>query len=328
MKPTLFLLCLLLCACTPRSDKKEFWIYTSLYKNTVADVDGKLRARFPGVEFKFFQAGSEEVAAKVGAEELAGGTRADLLIFSDRFWFEEMARLGRFRKLPATAASQVPAAMKHPEGLYSAVSFPIMVLIYNSDAVPTTDAPKSFREMGEPRWKKKFTTGSPLASGTNFTTVAFLQKSYGWEYFRQLRANEVIAEGGNSSVIRRVQTKERPVGWVLLENALPARAKDPRLEIVYPTDGPVVQNNVLAILDKPEAKTAEDVAAWFFGAEGQAAMRESFMYPAIAGEAAPPGAKPLSEVLATAPAWTPALVEEFMKGRDGIKEQFMEIVLQ
>ncbi|RYZ91586.1 MAG: hypothetical protein EOP06_06640, partial [Proteobacteria bacterium] len=67
-------------ACTKKNAKPEFWIYTSTYKNVVADIEPKLKAQFPEVEFKFFQAGSEEVAAKVGAEELAGGTRADIVI--------------------------------------------------------------------------------------------------------------------------------------------------------------------------------------------------------------------------------------------------------
>ena len=317
----------LLGSCTRKPEKPQIWIYTSIYKNVVSDIEPQLKAKFPQADIKFFQAGSEEVASKVGAEELAGGSRADLLIFSDRFWFEEMAKLGRLHKYRPPAAATVPETLRNPDGFYAAVSIPVMVLVYNSDSVPENEAPKTFKEMADPKWKNKFTTGSPLASGTNFTTVAFLQKKYGWDWFKSLRANETISEGGNSSVIRRVQTKERPVGWVLLENALPIHKKDPRIKIVYPEDGAVIQSNALAILKKPSRELAEQVADWFYSDAGQAAIVKGMMYAATAGRAAPEGAIPFTDIMAKAPKWDQPTVEEFMKSRDSIKEQFTDIML-
>lgn len=324
-----FLLGLSLFSCTKKSDRPQIWIYTSTYKTVVADVEPKLRLKFPEADFHFFQAGSEEVAAKVGAEELAGGTQADILIFSDRFWFEEMAKLGRFHKYRPPAADGVEPTMRNPDGFYTSVSYPLMVMVYNSDAVPADKVPKTFKEMAKPEWKGKFTTGSPLASGTNFTTVAFLQKAYGWDWFRSLRANDTISEGGNSSVIRRVQTKERPVGWVLLESIVSAQAKDDRIKIIYPEDGAVLQTNVLAIVKKKEPHTlAEKVTDWFFSDEGQAAMLKGSMYSVLPGKPPPAGAKPLAEILKTARKWDQKTVEEFMNQRESIKEEFMSIMLQ
>lgn len=318
-----------LSGCTKKSDRPQIWIYTSVYKTVVADLEPKLKAKFPEVDFHFFQAGSEEVAAKVGAEELAGGTRADILIFSDRFWFEEMAKLGRLHKYAPPSASSVEPTMKNPDGYYAAVSYPVMVMVYNSGAIAPEKAPKTFKEMANPEWKGKFTTGSPLASGTNFTTVAFLQKAYGWDWFRSLRANDTISEGGNSSVMRRVQTKERPVGWVLLENIIPAQEKDERIKVIYPEDGAIVQTNILAITKKKEPRQlVEKVADWFFGDEGQDAMIKGHMYATVPGKPPPKGARPLPEIMKSARKWDQATVEEFMNRRESIKEDFMSIMLQ
>lgn len=316
-------------ACTKKSDRPEIWIYTSVYKQVVADLEPKLHAKFPEADFKFFQAGSEEVASKIGAEELAGGTRADLMIFSDRFWFEEMAKLGRLHKYRPPQSKDVLPQLKNPDGFYSAVSIPVMVMIYNSDAIKAEDAPKTFKEMALPKWKNKFTTGSPLASGTNFTTVAFLQKEYGWDYFKALRANDTISEGGNSSVIRRVQTKERPVGWVLLESALATQEKDARIKVIYPEDGAIIQSNNLAISKKKDSRElAEKVADWFFSADGQAAMIKGRMYPAVPSYGAVAGGKPIDEIYSKAPKWDQATVELFMKSRESIKENFTDIMMQ
>lgn len=306
----------------------ELWIYTSTYKDTIADVEPRLKQKFPEIDFHFYQAGSEEITAKVNAEILAGGTKADIFIFSDRFWFEEAAELGKLHKYQPKNSEKVDITFRHPDGYYVSVSHPLMVMIYNSEVYDRTTAPKTFKEMQNPEWKNKFATGSPLASGTNFTTVAFLQKMYGWDYFKKLRQNNTISEGGNSSVIRRVQTQERPVGWVLLENVLRLKP-DSKIETIYPEDGAIIQSNVLAIAKKDKSRTnAEKVADWFFSEEGQEAMVRSYMYSVFPDFHPPQGAKDFKEILKTAPKWTPELLKEIMEKREEIKEEFTHIMFQ
>ncbi len=328
MQKTLFLLLFLILGCK-ETNPNEIWIYTSMYKDTVTDLESKFKSQFPEMDIRFYQAGSEEIAAKVNAEMLAGGTKADIFIFSDRFWFEEAAELGKLHQYRPKGSESVDPLFKHPNGYYTSVSHPLMVMVYNSDDYTEATAPKTFKEMSDPKWKDKFATGSPLSSGTNFSTVAFLQKIYGWEYFKGLRANNTISEGGNSSVVRRVQTKERPVGWVLLENVLRLKA-DSKIKTIYPEDGAIVQSNVFAIAkkEKKSPANAEKVADWYFSKDGQEAMTRSFMYSALPDFPAPKGAKELKEVLKTAPKWTPELLKEIMEKREEIKEEFTHIMFQ
>lgn len=309
------------------ADKPEVWVYTSLYKDTIADLEPKLAVAFPDVKFNFFQAGSEEVAAKVNAEEMAGGTKADIMIFSDRFFYEEMVAKGKLHPYQSKAAETVPTSMKNSGGHYATVSVPVMVLIYNNESIPDKEAPKTFKEMAEPRWKGKFSTGSPLSSGTNFTTVAFLTEAYGWDFIKDLRKNDTISEGGNSAVIRRVQSKERPVGWVLLENALRVVDSDKRIKIVFPADGAILQANSIGIIKKTTSRVpAEKFVDWMYGKDGQAAMIKSFMYSPLPGFDAPKGAPPFSEILQKSKPWTPEFIAKTLKDRESIKEQFAKIM--
>src|SRR5689334_9140587 len=102
------LLIVVLTSCTAKTQRETIWIYTSLFKDTVADIQPKLEAAFPGVEFKFYQAGSEEVAAKVQAESLAGQIQADILISSDRFWYEDLGRQGKLQPYAPINSDKVP----------------------------------------------------------------------------------------------------------------------------------------------------------------------------------------------------------------------------
>ena len=314
-------------SCTKKDEKTKVWIYTSLYKDTIADIQPKLTAAFPDVDVQFYQAGSEEVAAKVQAENLAGKIQADILISSDRFWYEDMASQAKLTAYKPANSEKVEEFFKHPDAFYSALSFPVMVIAYNTEAVAEKEAPKSFKELADAKWKDKVSTGSPLASGTNFTTVAFLAKKYGWDYFTGLRKNNVISEGGNSGVVRRLQSKERPVGVVLLENILRLTETDKRIKWIIPSDGAVIQTNVLAIVKKEgDQEKTKKIADWMFGAEGQAAMARSFMYPAVSGNAAPVGAPAFAEVEKTALPWTREFIAETMKTREEIKDKFAKII--
>lgn len=321
-------LALAVAGCTKKDEKTKVWVYTSLYKDTIADIQPKLTALFPDIDVQFYQAGSEEVAAKVQAEALAGKIQADVLISSDRFWYEDLAAKGTLLSYKPAQTEKVADFFKHPEGFYSTVSFPVMVIAYNSEAVKEADAPKTFKELAEAKWKDKVSAGSPLASGTNFTTVAFLAKKYGWDYFSALRKNNLIAEGGNSGVVRRLQSKERPVGIVLMENILRLTTTDARIKFVIPNDGVVIQSNVLAIVKKEGTvnEAAKKIADWMFSSEGQQAMARSFMYPAVAGEKAPEGAPEFAKLQATAQVWSRDFIGETLKSRDQIKDQFAKII--
>lgn len=65
-------------------------------------------------------------------------------------------------------------------------------------------------------------------------------------------AGTIPCPRGNSAVLRRIQSKERPVGWVLLENLLRLQKKDPRIKTIFPEDGVVIQANIMAITKKRE----------------------------------------------------------------------------
>lgn len=202
-----------------------------------------------------------------------------------------------------------------------------MVIAYNSEVIPEKDAPKSFKELAEPKWKEKVSIASPLASGTSFTTVAFLEKQYGWDYFKNLRKNNFIAEGGNSGVIRRLQSKERAVGIVLLENVLRLVKSDPRVKYVIPSDGAIIHANVLGIVKKDsDPALAKKIAEWLFAKDGQEAMAKAYMYPSVSDYKGPADAPAFSEFSKKAPHWTREFITETMKSREAIKDQFSKIV--
>lgn len=312
-------------ACTR---KKQVWVYTSIYKEVIAEMDPLLKRQFPDLDVQWFQSGSENVAAKVNAELAGGKSRADLLMTSDPFWYRELKESGKFLNYASPAASAVPVALKDSDGAFVTVRMPVMVIGYNSDVITAADAPKSWKELGLPKWKNKVSMGSPLESGTTFTAIAMLTKTFGWDILSELRKQEIVSAGGNNSVITRIETRERPVGIVLLENILKAQSKGSPVRVIYPNDGVIPVPSPIALLkESSNPEGAKKVYDWFFSKEAQDAMLKSGMYSPVLPKSAPPRAKPWSELEAHSMPWSPQVLDDLYSRREQIKAKFSEIVL-
>ena len=204
-----------------------------------------------------------------------------------------------------------------------------MVLCYNSDSVEKSLIPDTFKALSHPKYNNLFSTGSPLASGTNFTTMAMLQYNYGWNYFKKLKKNKTIAQGGNSSVLRRIQSSERPIGWVLMENVLRFQKKDPRLKIIYPKDGVVTNNNVLALTKKEKQHPKlKEFVRFMFSKKGQELMTDSYMYSPLKEINAPKGAPSLEFILKNSFSWSREFISQTTVDRLDLKEEYSSIMFQ
>jgi len=253
--------------------KKEIWVYTSIYENVIDQLNPILKRELPDIEVKWFAAGSEKVLAKVNAEIAADQLKADLIMTSDPFWYEKLARDGLLLAYDSPAIKGISPDFKNRDNLWVTVRIPVMVISYNKDVITDNNAPKSFKELADPKWKGKVALGSPLESGTNFTAVANLSKKYGWDYFKELRKNDTFSSGGNSTVRQKMESKEYPIGVILLENILQAQKGGSPIRAVYPVDGAVLVPSPIAIFKRTkEPEAAKKFYDFMFSQAGQYAI--------------------------------------------------------
>lgn len=268
----------------------EVWIYTSMYEEVLAKLRPKWEAALPDIHIEVYQAGSEKVAQRYEAELAAGGSRACLLATSDPAWYRDLEKRGELLPFLPPEVLRMDRRFVDPKGEWVAMRVSLMVL-----AGPDGDAPARFSEMTDPKWKDKLSTPDPLASGTSFTTWTSLEAAYGQDFVKGAKANGIIAAGGNSSVLTRMESGERPAGFILLENLLlkPGTPIRPR----FPEDGAVAIPGPLAITKGcPSPYAAERVYRWLFGPDAQEEIRKGGMHSPLPDVAPPDGAPPLSQI--------------------------------
>lgn len=182
---------------------------------------------------------------------------------------------------------------KDEKGAWSSVRISNMIIAYNSDKLSPEEAPKSWKDLTDPKWKGKIAMPNPMLSGTAFVAVGALADKYGWEYFDQLKANGMRVEEGNSAIQNKLLTGEYAAAMILEENILKlAATKNEPLKVVYPEDGVVIIPSPIAIFNTTKNPDgAKAMVDWWLSKEGQQAVVEGWMH-SVRGDVHPPKGAP------------------------------------
>ena len=68
--------------------------------------------------------------------------------------------------VPEDVERHIPPEHRDPDGFYATVRSSLCVIAYNTDMVKREEAPKSFADLLDPKWKGKIVKAHPSYSGT------------------------------------------------------------------------------------------------------------------------------------------------------------------
>ncbi len=308
----------------PATPRGKVMIYTSMYRQVIDALRPLLASRLPEVEVEWLQAGSEKIATRLDAELAAGAPGADLVLTSDPLWYLRLAEEGRLSPFAAIPALSLPRTLLDPAGRFVTARLSTMVLAYDTRALTREAAPPSFAALLEPRFRGRLTMADPLGSGTAFTTLLLLAHVHGLELIDGLRGQNIVAAGGNTAAINRLETGEHAVAIALLENVLEAQRRGAPIDFVIPAEGAVPIPGPLALLrGGPNPGAAKAVYALLLTPEAQGAIVAAGMHSPLEALPPPPGAPPLSALLESPHRPTPARLAAAAAKRDEVKRRFL-----
>lgn len=276
-------------------------VYTSMYPDIVDNMCKPSVAKaFPKMKVSWFQGGTENIMTKMNGEIRAKRISTDLLMVADPSYYLTLQKQGLLLPYKAKDFDKV-ILDKDPQGAWYSVRVCNMIIAFNKDKLDPKDAPKSWTDLLDPKWKGKIAMPNPLLSGTAYVAVGALAQKYGWEYFDKLAANGMKVEQGNSAIQNKLLTGEYAAAMILEENILKLSvAKKEPLAVSYPTDGTIMIPSPIAIMKttkNPEG--AKALMDWWLGKEGQQAVVKGWMHPVRGDVEAPLGSIPTSKIAAT-----------------------------
>jgi len=253
-----------------KKEGKVVW-YTSLAIPSSTAIAHAFRTKYAGVDVEVHRTGSQRVLQRVMQEAGAGIKNADVIHTSDAGHFVLFKDKGMLMKYIPKGAEIFPAGFKDKDGFYFGMRATLSVIAYNPKSVAEKDAPKTWKDLLNPKWKGKMVSAHPGYSGIIMTHVLALVNLYGWEYFRELAKNGLHMVQSANDPAGVVASGERPVGANGAEYFYYKTQKQGNpIKIIYPNEGiPLVVSPVAIAKDAPHPNAAKLFSEYIFTKESQ-----------------------------------------------------------
>src|SRR6266852_2237514 len=194
--------------------KKEGQViyYTSTDLPVAEKIAKAFEAKYSGIAVRVERTGAERVFQRIGQEYSSNIHAVDVVNSSDAAHFIVWKRDGILAPyVPEDVALHYPAEHKDPDGLFASWRVWLSVIGYNTGLVKPEEAPKSFADLLDPKWKGKIVKAHPGYSGTIMTATYQMSRDLGWEYFEQLARQKVMQVQSSADPPKKLALGERAV---------------------------------------------------------------------------------------------------------------------
>src|ERR1700681_1252134 len=250
--------------------------HVNYYTSTDLPVAEKLakafEAKYPGITVHVERTGAERVFQRIGQEYASNIHAVDVVNSSDAAHFIVWKRDGILAPyVPEDVAKFYPAEHKDVDGQFASWRVWLSIIAYNTGLVKPEEAPKSFADLLEPRWKSKIVKAHPGYSGTIMTATYQLQRDLGWSWFEQLAKQNVMQVQSAADPPKKLDLGERAIMADGNEySILQLRETGHPVEPVYATEGsPLIIGPNGVFKNSPNPNAAKLFQSFSLGREAQ-----------------------------------------------------------
>ena len=253
---------------------------------------------YPDIKVEYIAAGTGELLQRVAAE--SENPLADVL------WGGGADSLAAFKQYfqPYVCAndSVIADAFKDSEDLWIGESPLPMVLFYNKTLVKDEDAPKTWEDLLNPKWKGQIAYASPAKSGSAYTQLCTMiiaqggPDGGGWDFIEKFYKNldgKVQDSSGNCHKL--VASGEYAIGLTIEKSAV-LYADNPNVAFVYPPNDSAVPDGVAIIKNCPDLENAKLFVDFVTGLKCQTDQNVNWKRRPVRSDLEPVGLKLLSEI--------------------------------
>lgn len=282
-----------------------------LYSPHGRDLLALLEARYeelnPEIDVRWLDMGSQEVYDRIRSE--AANPQADVWFGGPDTIFARGASEGLLQGFRPVWADSVPAASQNPQSLYFGVYEAVPILVYNSVAVPSAEAPQDWKDLLDPRWQGELIIRDPLASGTMRTAFGLIvarsvaatgDTAEGLAWLRELDGQTKEYVVNPALLFEKLTRQEGLVSIWELTDLLFLQQRGAPLDYHFPSSGtPVIDDSIGLVAGARHAEEAKAFIDWVGSRETLLlTASEAFRLPArtdIPAEELPPWAREARE---------------------------------
>jgi iron(III) transport system substrate-binding protein len=220
--------------------KKEGQViyYTSTDLPVAEKLAKAFEAKYSGIAVRVERTGAERVFQRIGQEYSSNIHAVDVVNSSDAAHFIVWKRDGILAPYVPEDVGTYPVEHRDVDGQFASFRVWLSIIAYNTNLVKAEDAPKSFADLLDPKWKGKIVKAHPGYSGTIMTATYQMQRDLGWSWFEQLAKQNIMQVQSSADPPKKLDLGERAVMSDGNEyNIFQIKEKGRPVEPVYATEG-------------------------------------------------------------------------------------------
>jgi iron(III) transport system substrate-binding protein len=217
--------------------------YTAHFSGEAAQHIGTaFTEKYPGINVNVIRTTAQVAYQRLTQEFKAGAPQVDVFSSTDMGHFTYLKEKGLLIKYRPENADKVIEAFRNvdPDDFYHTTSAGLITITYNKEKVKEAEAPKSWKDLTDPKWNEAVALGHPGFSGYVGTWVVMMEKLYGWDYFEKLAKNKPQIGRSINDTVTMLNSAERIVAAGPSATTLQSAAKGNPLGVIYPSDGTVL----------------------------------------------------------------------------------------
>ena len=254
--------------------KKEGQViyYTSTDLPVAEKLAKAFEAKYSGIAVRVERTGAERVFQRIGQEYSSNIHAVDVVNSSDAAHFIVWKRDGILAPyVPEDVAKFYPPEHKDTDGQFASWRVWLSIIAYNTSLVKAEEAPKSFADLLDARWKGKIVKAHPGYSGTIMTATYQMQRDLGWTWFEQLAKQNIMQVQSSADPPKKLDLGERAVMADGNEyNIFQLKEGGRPVEPVYATEGsPLIIGPNGVFKNSPNPNAAKLFQSFCLGREAQ-----------------------------------------------------------
>jgi iron(III) transport system substrate-binding protein len=246
--------------------------YTSADLPVAEKLAKAFEAKYPGIAVRVERTGAERVFQRIGQEYAANIHAVDVVNSSDAAHFIVWKRDGILAPyVPEDVAKFYPAEHRDVDGQFASWRVWLSIIAYNTGLVKADEAPRSFADLLDPKWKGKIVKAHPGYSGTIMTATYQMQRDLGWSFFEQLAKQNIMQVQSSADPPKKLDLGERAVMADGNEyNIFQLREAGRPVEPVYASEGtPIIIGPNGIFKNSPNPNAAKLFQSFCFSRDAQ-----------------------------------------------------------
>jgi iron(III) transport system substrate-binding protein len=246
--------------------------YTAMDLAFAQQLGKAFEEKFPGISVRVERSGAERIFTRIGQEYGANIHAVDVVNTADLAHCLTWKRSGWLAPyMPEEVAKHFEPKYYDPDGLHITTRILISPFGYNTNLVKKEEAPKSFKDLLDPKWAGKLVKAHPAYSGTIMNATFQTARDLGWEYFEKLAKQRVLQVQSATDTPKKIALGERAVmvdgaGYLVIRY----KEEGQPVEIVYPEEGTPVAAAPSAVFKRaPNPNAARLFQNWMHSREAQ-----------------------------------------------------------